>query len=96
MKTLNRKLIFIIFLPLLLLCVPLIAMLISDEVNWTWFDFTVAGLLLFGFGVILELALRHFKQKRKRVVALIVLTIIFLLIWLELAVGIFGTPLAGS
>jgi hypothetical protein len=40
--------------------------------------------------------LRKFKTFKTRFIAGAVLLIIFFLIWVELAVGIFGTPFAGN
>jgi hypothetical protein len=41
------------------LSVPLVAMLFTDEVDWTPADFVAAGALLVGIGVALELAVRR-------------------------------------
>lgn len=81
---------------LLILLVPGIAMQISDEVNWSVFDFLAAGTLLLSTGVMIEIILRKVPKKVHRLVLLAVLLFIFILIWAELAVGIFGTPFAGS
>jgi hypothetical protein len=42
-----------------LLSLPLVAMLISDDVVWSLADFVVAGVLLAAIGVVLELAVRR-------------------------------------
>lgn len=81
--------------PLLLL-IPLIAMQFSPEVNWTLSDFVVMGTLLLGAGLLVELVLRKASQRRHRILLVITIAILFLLIWAELAVGVFGTVFAGS
>jgi hypothetical protein len=80
----------------LLLLVPLIAMQFTSEVNWTLSDFVVAGVLLFGTGIMCELVMRKVKEVEKRIVICGVILIVLFLIWAELAVGVFGTPFAGS
>jgi hypothetical protein len=42
----------------LILSLPLVAMLITDEVVWSLADFVLAGILLAAIGVALELAVR--------------------------------------
>ncbi len=79
-----------------LLSVPLIAMQFTNEVQWTVSDFVVAGILLLGAGLVLELILRTIKKTAFRILTIAILLLVFLLIWAELAVGIFGTPFAGS
>jgi len=68
----------------------------TDEVNWTPFDFAIAGILLFGTGLIFDLVIRKIKSIKSRIAISVVLLIVLLLIWAELAVGIFGTPLSGN
>ncbi len=68
----------------------------TAEVNWTPFDFVVAGFLLIGTGLIFDLVIRKIKNIKYRIATSLVLLIALLLIWAELAVGIFGTPLSGS
>ena len=79
-----------------LLCIPLIAMLFTNEVNWSIFDFIVASILLMGTGLLLEVILRKVKSTRTRLLLAGFILVLFLLTWLELAVGIFGSPFAGS
>jgi hypothetical protein len=80
----------------LLLLVPLIAMQVTNEVNWSLPDFVVMGILLFGTGLMCELVMRKVKRTSYRLALVGTILIVFLLIWAELAVGIFGTPFAGS
>ena len=82
--------------PLLLLFIPLIGNFISTEVNWSWFDFIVMGGLLLGLGLGVRFILKKFGQSSNRWSYLSAVILVFLLIWAELAVGIFGSPLAGS
>lgn len=92
----NKRLVGIIALVAFILLIPLIAMQFSDEVNWEFSDFVVAGILLLGTGLICELVLRKVTKKENRIALCIVIITILLLIWAELAVGVFGTPFAGS
>lgn len=68
----------------------------TDEVNWTLVDFVVAGLLLFGTGFTLDIIVRKVNRSEYRIVLYVLLLLVFLLVWAELAVGIFGTPFAGD
>lgn len=92
----NKRLIGIVLTVSILLLIPLIAMQFTDEVNWTLFDFIVAAVLLLGTGLMCELVMRKVNKIEHRIVICVVLLVLFVLIWLELAVGIFGTPFAGS
>ena len=92
----NKRLIAIVLTVAFLLLVPLIAMQFSNEVNWTLFDFVVAGSLLLGTGLMCELVLRTVKKRPYRLAICIVMLAICFLVWIELAVGIFGTRFAGQ
>ncbi|MFV8334069.1 hypothetical protein [Flavobacterium sp. GSP14] len=92
----NKRLRGIVLTVVVLLLIPLIAMQFTNEVNWTLFDFVVAGVLLLGTGFICELVIRKVKKTNHRILLCGVILAALLLIWIELAVGIFGTPLAGS
>ncbi|MBT8283297.1 MAG: hypothetical protein KJO86_06135, partial [Muriicola sp.] len=63
---------------------------------WTAGDFLVAGILLLSTAFLLEFSWRKLRNSAYRKWILLGIFIIFLLIWGELAVGVFGTPLAGS
>ena len=92
----NKRLKFILLFITFLLFIPLIAMQFTNEVNWTLFDFVVAGILLFSTGLIFKLVVRKIKNIKYRIVIGVALLIVLLLIWAELAVGISIHPLSGS
>lgn len=96
MFTQNGRLLAIVFTVMILLLIPLVAMQFTSEVNWTLGDFVVAGVLLLGTGLAIELVIRMVKNKENRILIIIGILIALLLVWIELAVGIFGTPFAGS
>jgi len=91
-----KRLILIVLISIILLFTPLIAMQFTDEVNWTLSDFIIGGVLLFGTGLLYELVFRKVKKNSFRIVISAAVLLAFLLIWAELAVGIFGTPLGGN
>ena len=92
----NKRLTGIAIAVAILLLIPLIAMQFSNGVKWSVSDFAAAGVLLLGTGLLCELVLRKVKKIRYRIAICGVILVALLLIWLELAVGIFGTPFAGS
>ena len=79
-----------------LLAIPFTVMQFSSEVNWSLFDFMVVGGLLLALGFAIDLAIRKTKTINKRYLVITAIVVLFLLVWAELAVGVFGTPLAGS
>ena len=80
----------------LLLTIPLIAMQLTDEVEWSLFDFIIMGTLLLITGLMGEIIFKRVKNSKHRLILYIIIAMIFFLVWAELAVGIFGTPFAGS
>ena len=67
----------------------------TNEVHWGLGDFIVAGVILFVFAVMGNWAI-HTIGREHKVIIWLVLIILFFLVWAELAVGIFGSPFAGS
>ena len=92
----KRSMIRSILAAELVLLVPLLAMQFSDDWNWKPADFIIIGILLAGMGLAHELITNGAKNNSRQVAIGIVLTAVMLLIWIELAVGLFGSPLAGS
>lgn len=54
---------------------------------WTRSDFVVAGTLIFVLGILLDLVIR--KGGKYRIPAAIAIVLLFLWLWVELAVGLF-------
>lgn len=97
MTTPNKRLLGIIIGICALLTLPFIGMKLGVEgLKWTAIDFIAAGIMLFGAGSAIEIALRLITKFEYRVAACIVILIGLAIVWAELAVGLIGTPLAGS
>lgn len=74
----------------LILLVPLVAMLLTDEVDWGFFDFVFMGILLFGAGLTYELMARKVHSVTYRTAVGIAVVAFVLLVWINAAVGIIG------
>jgi uncharacterized PurR-regulated membrane protein YhhQ (DUF165 family) len=96
MITQKQKTITIYALPLVLLCIPLLGNLFSKEVNWSASDFLIAGALLFTAAFLINLVRNRVKKQSQKVMICIFILLALVLVWLELAIGIFGSPFAGS
>lgn len=93
----NQRLKIMLLVCAVLVLLPLLFMQFTSEVQWSGIDFLVAGVLLFGSGLLLEFIIRKTAGKKKlQWLLIVILIILLLLIWAELAVGIFDTPLAGD
>ena len=79
-----------------LLLIPLVGSLVTQAIHWSVFDYFVAALLLggsvWGLSTIYKAG---FSKQVKRSLGVLFLLFI-LLLWSEMAVGLFGSPLAGS
>ena len=92
----NKRLSWILLSVAVILFIPFIAMKLTDEVAWSLSDFAVAAVLLAGTGLLCELVVRRIRKTGYRIALCATLLTILALVWLELAVGIFGTPFAGN
>jgi hypothetical protein len=92
----NIRRVYIVVISLVILLIPLIAMQFTDEVKWTGADFIIAGCLLLVTGFAIEIVMRKIKSKTYKLVLLVAIFSILILIWAELAVGVFGTPISGN
>ena len=75
----------------LLLLLPLFAMQVTDQVVWDVADFAFFGALLVGAGVTYELAARKTGNTAYRAAVGVALAAAFILVWVNLAVGVIGT-----
>jgi hypothetical protein len=90
MNTQNKRLLGILLTTGLLLLIPLVA-----RFPWSRFDFILTGVLLLATGLICEVVLRRVTKIEYRIAICAAILLALLLIWIELAVGLFGTRFAG-
>jgi hypothetical protein len=90
----NKK--WVVFLPLLFLLIPLIGMLFSNEVNWSFFDFIIMGILILSISFGIKQVIKATNKRMFRMLLIGLILILFLVVWADLAVGILGTPIAGN
>lgn len=72
-----------------LIALPWFAMQVSQEWQWTLFDFVFIGVLLIGAGLLFELAVWRLRRPAYRIVAAAGILAVVLMVWVEGAVGIF-------
>ncbi len=92
----KRNLVELYMAPALVLCIPLVGNLISSEINWSGYDFLIAGVILWSTAGLIHLILSRVAKFPLRIMFCCVMLLVIALIWIELAVGIFGTPLGGN
>lgn len=103
----NKNIIRIGVITALILLIPFLAMQFnwavpdpgsstSEQINWSLSDFIIMGTLIFGTGLAYELLASKVENTKQRAILALVLLTVFFLVWAELAVGVFGTPFAGS
>ena len=83
------------FSTAVLLSIPLIGGFISENVDWSLSDFLIGGALIFVVAFV-ELLLWRSLPKKGRWPVMLFLMLLFAILWAEMAVGIFGSSIAGS
>lgn len=94
--TLKQKTTIIFAVPTLLLTIAVFGNLFVEGWNWSSSDFLIAGILLFGTAFVINLVVRSGKSFLSKLLICATILLILAIIWVELAVGIFGSPFAGS
>ena len=79
----------VILISMGLLLIPFIAMQFTDEVNWGIGDFFIMGIMLSTTGISIQFVFNKIDSQPKRIILISIIIVFFLLIWAELAVGIF-------
>jgi hypothetical protein len=85
----NKRFYIILAIIATILMIPLIAMQFTKEVSWTSLDFLAAAILLLCTGIAFELLWQKFKTRKMRIIVSSILLVLLLLVWAELAVGLF-------
>ena len=97
-KNSNKRLLSLLFgAGIILLIFAVLQLTIGTGVdgqgfNWKLNDFVICGFLLFGTAFLCEFVLRKVTTQKIRILICIVILLTFLLIWIDLAVGIFNIP----
>ena len=92
----TRAFIKIFGITIVLLLLPFVSSLFNDQIDWDVLDYSVMGSMIFTAISLFFYTNRKFKKTKSSYWIEIFILVIFLLLWAELAVGIFNTPLAGS
>ena len=96
MNAIPKEIIISLFLTGIVLLIPLVGMNLSDEVDWSAMDFLIGGLLLFGASMVIQWIYKRANSRKHALLLTLFFIVLTLLLWAELAVGIFGTPIAGN
>ena len=92
----NKRLFGILLGATILLFIPIVLQLSigtgvdGQGFNWQLGDFVIIGFLLFSTALLCEFALRKIKETKIRILICGAILLVFLLIWADLAVGIFN------
>ncbi len=90
-RSIRRQMWYVSLATASILMVPLVAMLFTNEVNWSLLDFIVMGILLFGAGFTYVLISKVSDSMAYRTAIGVAVVAGLLLIWVNLAVGIIGS-----
>lgn len=94
----NKRLFSLLLVATVLLLIPVTLQLTigtgidGQGFNWKLGDFIVIGFLLFSAALLCELVLRKVKITKSRILICGAILLAVLLIWVDLAVGIFNIP----
>lgn len=86
----DRLLLAALFVPALLLLVPLVAMRFTDEVKWTGSDFVVAYVVLSSAGLAFRFLFRRASDWPTRAAAAAAVGSTLFMTWVNMAVGLVG------
>ena len=92
----TKTILILLSIAIVLLLIPILAMQFTNEVHWSIIDFVIAGILLFSTSLAIEFVLRNVKTNKNRILICGIILLTIILFWAELAVGIFGSSIAGN
>ena len=85
---LKSRLNLFLSIALIILLIPAFAMQFTTGVVWDIYDFLIAGILLFGTALLLDLILKKVSNRNFKFGLVLILFLCLILVWVELAVGI--------
>ncbi|MFZ4568696.1 MAG: hypothetical protein ACOYND_06635 [Bacteroidota bacterium] len=93
---LSSRLKIILISITVILTIPVLGKLFTDDFQWALPDFFIAAILLYGTGIMIDFILRKVQKKSHKIALNGLILLVLLCIWAELAVGLIGTPFAGN
>jgi len=79
-----------------ILAIPFIGMQFNEDIQWSSMDFVIAGILLCTTGFIWGLVRVRLSESRWRYCLYVLLIVCVVLLWAEMAVGLFNSIVAGD
>jgi hypothetical protein len=92
----KRNLFLSALVTISLLLIPFGMSHLSYEIKWSLFDYIVAGTLLFTSTGLFSMIYSLKRNQKQKIIYSLILLIFITLLWTELAVGIFESPIAGN
>jgi len=69
----------------------------TEQVQWKADDFVIAGFLIFTVLSALHYVRKKYRKNTKtRTTWILIIIFLFIFLWMEMAVGLFNSPLAGN
>lgn len=91
-RSIRRRMVYVMIATVMLLMIPFTAMMFTSEVNWSPADFIIMGILIAGTGSA-YIFISGISDNTSYKIAVGISAITgFLIIWINLAVGIIGDP----
>jgi dipeptide/tripeptide permease len=79
-----------------ILTIPILGKLYTDDFQWALPDFIIGAILLYGTSFMIDVIMRKVQKKSHKIALNGLILLVLLCIWAELAVGLIGTPFAGN
>jgi hypothetical protein len=90
-RTFSASVLLVALVTGILLMVPFLAMKFTAEVNWSVFDFILGGTVIFTTGLAFVVLMKYASNLVSRAAMVMALGTTFLMVWVDLAVGIIGS-----
>jgi hypothetical protein len=92
----SKRLKIMLICMLVLQLLSFIAMQFTSEVNWSAFDFIMAAILLLATALFCNWIWSKVKNTKTKFMLCAVVLFVLILVWTEIAVGIFDSPIGGN
>lgn len=86
-KQMKKNVLRVLVIACLILFVPLLGNIFVNGWNWSILDFIFAFVMLFCTGLAIDFCARKIRRSIYRLLAIVGIVILFLIIWVELAVN---------